>query len=293
MEKNSAVTVPTALPRRTAKVTVITRSVTLACCGLALASCGTGHPPDLGDGPTATATAAAPSAPQAQLVGLVAAAQDRHYVAAYTLATHGQPNRTVLAALASDGTWRVDVPGGALDGGADVSIIGTRTGTYQCLLSGAATSLVTQTAPPAVTPSPSGSPTTPPATRYAAPACVKVAAAGHAVPHRYDPVIEHVFTDWLAVLIDRDAPISVSAAKPLPHATGACYSVESNSASLVPPIDPGIFCFTPDGTLTAAALAAGTLTLVDSPAPAPPTTTLPGPVTAGPAAPVKLPASGA
>ena len=105
------------------------------------------------------------------------------------------------------------------------------------------------------------------------------------MPSRYDPVIEHLFTDWPAVLINRNAAIAVSVARPLTDATGSCYSVEPNAASLAPPIDPGIFCYATDGTLTAAALDMGTLTLVDAPAPPPPTVTLPAPVVAGPAAP--------
>ncbi len=118
---------------------------------------------------------------------------------------------------------------------------------------------------------------------------MKVAAAGKSVPKRYDPVFEHIFTDWLGVMLDRDAPISVFAAAPLPKSTGACYSVESNSASLAPVMGPGIFCFTPDGTLTAAKINAGTLTLAGPTLAAPSTTTLPAPITAGPAAPTRAP----
>jgi len=58
-------------------------------------------------------------------------------------------------------------------------------------------------------------------------------------------------------MLDRTAPISVFPASRLAHSTGACYSVESSSASLAPVIGSGIFCFTPDGTLTAAKIGAG------------------------------------
>ena len=126
--------------------------------------------------------------------------------------------------------------------------------------------------------------------RYPAPVCVKVAAAGKPVPRKYDPVFEHIFTDWLGVLLDRTAPISVFPAAPLPHSTGSCYSVESSSASLAPVMDSGIFCFTSDGTLTAAKIDSGTLTISGSAVAAPPTTSLPAPITAGPAAPTKAPA---
>jgi hypothetical protein len=137
-------------------------------------------------------------------------------------------------------------------------------------------------------PSTSTSPSPTPV-RYPAPICVKVAAAGKPVPKKYDPVFEHIFTDWLAVMLDRTAPISVFPASRLAHSSGACYSVESSSASLAPVIDSGIFCFTPDGTLTAAKIGAGTLTMSGPAVAAPPTTTLPAPISAGPAAPTKAP----
>ena len=118
---------------------------------------------------------------------------------------------------------------------------------------------------------------------------MKVAAAGGRVPARYDPVFEHLFTDWLGVMLDRNAPISVSVVPPLPHATGACYSVEPSAVSLAPVMGAGIFCFAPDGTLTAAKINQGTI-LIAGPAVAPAkTTTLPAPVTDGPPAPVSAP----
>lgn len=205
----------------------------------------------------------------------MAAARDRRYVAAYTLVTRGRADRTVLASVATDASWRVDVPGGALGGGADVAIVGDTTGTYQCLLGGSGTTLAAIT--------------TSPASGYPAPTCVKVAAAGHRVPARYDPIFEHMFTDWLDVLTDREAPISVFTASPLSNSTGTCFSVEPSAASLAPPIAPGIYCFLPDGTMTAAAISDNTLTMAGPPAPAPPSTTLPAVVTPGPAAPTKAP----
>ena len=276
-------------PTRHTRVAIVTRCLILVAC-LALSACG-GTPPDLGDGqPSAPTT---PTDPQGQLAGLVAAAHDHRYVATYKLTRKGRADRTILAALATDGSWEVSVPGGALSGGADVSLVGTSAGTYQCLLGGPATTPVSQPVPPPP-PSPSAppgasaspTPTGPPPPVYRAPACVRIAGPGKPVPHRYDPVIEHLFTDWPAVLIDRNAAIAVSAARPLPGSTGACYSVEPNAASLAPPIDPGIFCYSPDGTLTAAALDFGSLTMVNSPAAAPPTVGLPAAIITGPAAPV-------
>ena len=89
------------------------------------------------------------------------------------------------------------------------------------------------------------------------------------------------------VMTDRNAPILVFLAAPLPHSGGQCFSVEPSSASIEPPMQAGIFCYTADGTLTAAALAHNKLAIVGQPAPAPPSNPLPGPITNGPAAPVK------
>lgn len=264
--------------------------VTLLTVVFSVAACGTGHPPAIGD-PEPTAVPTQPTDAAGQLAGLVAAAQDRHYVAAYTLTSHDHPNRTVLASVATDGSWRVDIPAGALSGAADVAIVGNATGTYQCLLSGSGTTAATTPDTPPPASSSPGTPSAPPsapATDYVAPACVKVANAGEVVPHRYDPVFEHLFTDWLDVLADQNAPIDVFTASALPHSTGTCFSVEPSSASLVPPVDAGIFCFAPDGTMTAASIADGALTLDPPAGPAPPTNGLPAPITVGPAAPVKV-----
>ncbi len=289
------------LHRCTIALTVLTAAVTLT-------GCEAGHPPSLTDPTPSSAIPTGPVDAVGQLAGLAAAAHDRRYVAAYTLSGTATSGRSLLTSLATDGTWQVDIEGGALGGGGNVAIVGLKTGTYQCLLSGPATTAATPTPPPAAPPSPSASagasakPSTsasssaspspsPTPVRYPAPVCVKVAAAGKAVPKKYDPVFEHIFTDWLAVMLDRTAPISVFPASQLAHSTGACYSVESSSASLAPVIDSGIFCFTPDGTLTAAKIGAGTLTMSGPAVAAPPTTTLPAPITAGPAAPTKAPVS--
>jgi hypothetical protein len=267
-----------------------------------LSACTGGRPPSLVDSTPTGVVPTSPIDPAGQLAGLAAAAHDRKYVAAYTIS--GAGHRTLLASLATDGTWQVDVDGGALSGGANVALVGLKTGTYQCLLGGPATTAAGSTPPPpppapspsagtspSGRPSPSGSPSqsTAPPPRFVAPACVKVAAGGKPVPGRYDPVFEHIFTDWLAVLLDRDAPISVFSSAPLPHAVGACYSVEPNSVSLEPVMEPGTFCFAADGTLTAAKISEGTLTM-SGPAVAPPAAiTLPAQITAGPAAPLTAP----
>ena len=297
------------MPRR-APASVLRRcaiAVTVLTVAGFAAACGAGRPPSLADPTPSSAVPTGPVDAAGQLAGLAAAAHDRRYVAAYALTGAGTSGRSVLASLATDGTWQVDVQGGALGGGGNVAIVGLKTGTYQCLLNGPATTAATPTPPaaPPTPPSPSTSPgstanpsastsatpsPTPTPVRYPAPACVKVAAAGLPVPKKYDPVFEHIFTDWLGVMLDRTAPISVFAAVPLPHSTGSCYSIESSSASLAPVMGSGTFCFTSDGTLTAAKIAAGTLTISGSAVAPPPSTSLPAPITAGPAAPTKAPA---
>jgi hypothetical protein len=214
----------------------------------ALAGCASA-PPVLPDA-TPTTTATAPSDPWGQLAGRVAAARDNRYVAAYTLQTRGRPARTVAVTVATDGSWLVTVPGGALGGTADIAVAGTKNGLYQCAL-----------APPG--------------------GCVRVANPDGALPAKSDPRVQHLFSDWLDALGNRDAALSVASSAPLPGSRGQCFSVEPNSAALAPPVDPGVYCFDEKGALTAAALGLGSVTLASAIAPAPPTVTLPGPVVPG------------
>ncbi|MEU5946489.1 hypothetical protein ABZ793_13125 [Micromonospora sp. NPDC047465] len=189
------------------------------------------------------------------LAALAAAAQDRHLVAGYTLRSPDAPDRTIMVTSANDGTWRVDVPGGALGGTADISLAATADGLFQCAL------------PSAARPEPAS--------------CVRLGDPDDAVPRRLDPRVQHPFTDWLDVLTDRRAPLAVSPAQPLPGASGTCYSVETTSASINAPLDVGIYCYGPDGTPTAVRTAFGTLTLAGPPGPAPATVQLAGPVVEG------------
>ncbi|MEV4758922.1 hypothetical protein AB0J86_28035 [Micromonospora sp. NPDC049559] len=223
---------------------------------LLVTSCDSGSPPDPtpSDSPPPTGGEQVDAA-RDRLAALAAAAEDRHLVASYRLTTEGRAERTVTLTAAADGTWRVDIPGGALGGTADVAMAQTHDGVFQCALTS------TQRPEP--------------------PTCVRVAAPDQQPASRVDPRVQHLFTDWLGVLTDRQAPLSVSPARTLPGARGTCFSVDSTSASLSAPLDVGIYCYDQDGTLTAARLALGTLLLVGTPAAAPPTITLPGPVTGG------------
>ncbi|MEO3742296.1 hypothetical protein [Plantactinospora sp. B5E13] len=225
----------------------------LAGAGLPVAACASETPP-----PAPTPTVAAttpdnqPTEPRDQLAAYAAAAQDRRLVAAYTLSAAGRPDRTVSVTRALDGSWRVDIPGGALGGGADVSIAQNGSGLFQCALPGTGGGTV-----------PAG--------------CVRVADPGQRLDAGIDPRLQHLFADWPEVLTDRQAPLAVSAA-PLPGARGRCFAVEPTSTSVSPPLDSGIYCYDPDGTLTAARLSAGDLRLAGTPAAGPASITLPGPL---------------
>lgn len=209
--------------------------------------------------PPASTPPAADTAPDARvdLAGKAAAAQDKAYAALYTLDDDGDGRQhNVVATVAADGTWRVDVSKVMLGDSTDVSIVSTAAGVYQCTVS---------------------SPSNP-----ITPGCVKVAAAGKRVPKDNSPQVERLFRQWLPVFRDRQSPLSVTQVEPLAGAQGTCYSVDSIAASIKPPVDIGIYCYANDGVLTAARVGFGVLKLVSQVA-GPATVALPGPESPGPA----------
>jgi hypothetical protein len=229
-------------------------AVALAC---SAAGCGDAAPATVPP-PTGAAPLSTPPDPgdaRVALAARAALAQDRSATALYTLDSGGRPQRSVVATRATDGSWRVDIPGGALGGTADVSVVRIDAGIFQCSL--------------------------PSATRSVAPTCVKVADSDKRIPRRYDPRVQRIFHDWLNVFTDRRAALSVSTAQPLAGAEGSCFAVDSISASLKAPVDVGIYCYAEDGLLTAARVDLGELRLAAAPAAAPPSVDLPGPVVAG------------
>lgn len=217
---------------------------------LGLAGCGS--PAPLDPAPTIDTR----PADRDRLAGLAAAAKDHRYVATYTLSTPQRPDRRVTAAFGLDGTWVVAVPGGALGGLADIAMYHSGLDLHQCRLGPAAGTAGTRPDLEPITPS-----------------CVVVQSLAPAE----DPRVHHVFTDWIDAFVDRATALSV-AATTLPGAAGTCFSVESTSAALAPPVDPGIYCYAEDGTLTAAQSGFGTLLLAGPVEPAPPSVALPAPV---------------
>jgi hypothetical protein len=213
-----------------------------------LTGCGSSGGPGLVT--PATTAPVDPDDPAGLLASRAAAALDQRYVAAYRYTPAGGPPRTVTVLVALDGTWRVDIPHGAMSGTVDVSVVRTDQGLYQCQLGANAI-------------------------------CVKVAGVDGRLGASIDPKVEHIFVDWLSVLTDREQAISVAKSQNLPGSTGLCFSVQPSAASLNAPMDPGILCYDDDGTLTAAVFTWGSVRLTADPVAAPPTTPFPGPVVPG------------
>ncbi len=212
--------------------------------GLALAIAGCGGSAPVTAPPSSAGVA--PQTPAEELLARVAAAKDARYAATYTLRAKGKPDRTVTVTLASDGGWLFGVPGGAHGGRQDVTLAATAQGVFQCTSRG----------------------------------CVKI-AAGRKVPAAYDVRVQHPFTDWLDVLADTRAALSVAADTSFSVSSGDCFSVEPNAAALAPPMDAGIYCFDADGVLTGARFGGLSLVISGGAAKPPGTVKLPGPITAG------------
>jgi hypothetical protein len=200
---------------------------------------------------------------RADLIARATLAQDKAYAALYTLTEDGNGRQhNVVATVGADGTWRVDESHAMLGGTADVSIVSTAAGVFQCTVS-----------------SPSN-PTTP--------SCVRVANPGKKVAKDYSPQVERLFRQWLPVFTDRQSALAVTEVDPLDGAQGTCFSIDSIAASIKAPVDIGIYCYAPDGVLTAARVDFGQLKLVSQVA-GPATVPLPGPVGPGPAMTVDSP----
>ncbi|MEU8237355.1 hypothetical protein AB0C07_03820 [Actinoplanes missouriensis] len=213
------------------------------------AGCSGGTPEQAPSSPAPSAVTGPAADASDALAGLAALALDRRYAALYTWDVGDNQPRNVIAMVANDGSWRVDIPRGAQGGTTDVSIVRTAAGVHQCSLG------VTST-------------------------CVLVADKGEKVPGRYDPRVQRLFRQWLPAFTDRHEALAVSAVQPLAGAQGSCFSVDSVAAGLDAPVDVGIYCYAPDGLLTAARVNFGVLKLVKQVA-APATVQLPGPVISG------------
>lgn len=195
---------------------------------------------------------------RSDLIARATLAQDKAYAALYTLtdADDGRQHN-VVATIGADGTWRVDVSDAMQASTADVSIVSTAAGVFQCTVA---------------------SPSNP-----ITPSCVRVAAPGKRVPKANSPQVERLFRLWLPVFTDRQSALSVTEVQPLAGAQGTCFSIDSITASVKAPVDIGIYCYAQDGVLTAARVDFGVLKLVSQVA-GPATVPLPGPTVPGQAA---------
>lgn len=219
-------------------------------------ACGADETPAAPATPTAPASSAPADADaRAELAGRAALAEDHAFTAVYTYRAQGAEPRSIMATVAADGSWRVDIPTGILGGTTDVAVAETEAGLFQCAV--------------------------PSATNPITASCVRAGDRGEQLPAKNDPKVERLFRQWLTVFTDRQAALSVTKALPLEGSTGDCYSVDTISASLAAPVDIGIYCYATDGLLTAARVGFGTLTLAGEPAAAPQSIDLPGPVTSG------------
>ncbi|MEV4415017.1 hypothetical protein [Catellatospora sp. NPDC049609] len=239
---------------------VLTVSCLIAACW-ALSACGGATPQATPPSPAALTAPPGPTEPRAQLAARAAAAKDLRQVALYTFKSPKRPDRRITLTRALDGTWRIDVPGGAHSGAVDLALVFAGGALHQCALA---------------------------AGNHPYSGCVKVAGG---LPAKADVKVQHLFTDWQNLLTDRRLALAVAEVPPLPGARGKCYSVESSAASLNLPLDAGIYCYETDGTLTAARVGFGTLLLEGTPGVAPQTAQLPGPVVPGQPLPLNAPPS--
>lgn len=185
-----------------------------------------------------------------QLASAAAAAKDKHFTAEYTLTRDGQSDVTVRVMRATDGTWRIDIPKGLHGGKTDVTMAWNRTGYYQCVDQDEVV-------------------------------CVNVADKDGKVPSSYDPRVQHVFTDWLDVLLERNAPLAVTKIKRIKGASkdSDCFSLRRNSVRVSAEIPDSVYCIEPNGTITAVDTTFGKLRLDGELLDASPRITLPGKTT--------------
>jgi hypothetical protein len=201
--------------------------------------------------PVATTSTAAPTTgsvdPHGQLTARTAAAKDRRFIAGYTLSRPDRRGQAVAVTVATDGTWRVDVQGGAYSGSTDIALVGRQDGQYQCALNSVAVGT----------------------------GCVRVATAGRKLPSSIDPQVQYPFTDWLDILTDPTVAVAVTVTS-ITNVPGICYAVEPTTVTLSPPIQSAVLCYADDGTLTGVRSSFGTLVLSGQPTAPPATVPLPG-----------------
>lgn len=180
--------------------------------------------------------------PAQALAALAGAATGRGYVATYlTVANRlGKPGRQATATVSIlPPRYRVDI----LDNGATAVLIG-----------GGPLAAVSCGIGPAIT-------------TY----CLRVAAPGQPLPQIFDPGVQRVVTDDLAVLAARPDAFTVTARVGLPATTttpaASCFAVKPLAQPPAPPdkriarVDTGVWCLSADGLAVRLIFGSGTLTL--------------------------------
>ncbi|TQL76880.1 hypothetical protein FB566_2422 [Stackebrandtia endophytica] len=190
--------------------------------------------------------------PGVDLASRAALAKDQHYMAVYEWRADEADPVEVTVTHAEDGSWRVDVPGGAHGGKVDVTIVWTKLGFFQCEL-------------------------------VKRDECFQLAGPDQQIPEANDPLVQHPFTDWLDTLLDRRNPLSIAFTDPPKGGDdeSQCYSLERNSVSVEAPIPPSHICLRNDGTITWVTSSFGSLKLIGDVMPPPEQTILPGDVSDG------------
>lgn len=220
-------------------------AVLIAVTGLLAGACSSSHPTA---GPTASAT---PEITPAQaLATLAGAASGKAYVATYlTVASHpGKPGRQATATVSiRPPRYRVDI----LANGATAVLIGG--GPLDAISCGLGPTIKTY--------------------------CLKVATHGKPLPPIFDPGVQRVVTDDLAVLAARPDAFTVMTRPGIDATAGtpaaSCFAVSPLPQPPAPAdprialVDTGVWCLSADGLAVRLAFASGTLTLRKvAPAPA-------------------------
>ncbi|MGH8877908.1 MAG: hypothetical protein ACRD0P_11280 [Stackebrandtia sp.] len=224
--------------------------VLIAATAATLAGCGGGGNDSARPSPSPAPSAGTDQAPigtstaAGELAGLAAAAKGRTYSATYELTRPKGEPVDVVVELAADDRWSVEIPGGAHGGKADVIIARNRETYVQCV-------------------------------EAKRDRCVPIDTEDGDIPAEIDPVVQHVFTDWLDVMLNRSSPVSVARAKDLKGSDGDCYWLERNSVAVSAPIPNGVYCLRSDGYVTGVKAEFGLLRLAGEPQPAPAKVKLP------------------
>jgi hypothetical protein len=87
-----------------------------------------------------------------------------------------------------------------------------------------------------------------------------VATNGAGVPPSFDPLVQHVLTDYVAAFASRPDELTITSAAPPTGATGSCFGVR-RSGSGPTTVIAGTYCLDAAGHVTYAAYPSGVMRL--------------------------------